>query len=90
MQESDNIVIFKDAKPSAPVHYLAVPKRHIASIKEISHNDEALLGHLIHTAKDAAEKLNLPGYKLVFNVGREGGQIIDHIHLHILGGWPKN
>ena len=90
LQESSDVVIFKDIRPSAPVHYLAVFKKHILSIKEISHADEALLGHLIHMAKEAAQKLNLIGYKLVFNVGREGGQIIDHIHLHILGGWKNN
>ncbi|OGF50427.1 histidine triad nucleotide-binding protein [Candidatus Giovannonibacteria bacterium RIFCSPLOWO2_12_FULL_44_25] len=87
LQETEDFVIFKDIKPSAPVHYLAVLKKHIPSIKEIEHEDEALIGHLIHEAKSAAEKLGLSGYKLVFNVGRDGGQIIDHIHLHILGGW---
>ena len=87
LQETEDFVIFKDIKPSAPVHYLAVLKKHIPSIKEIEHEDEALIGHLIHEAKSAAEKLGLSGYKLVFNVVRDGGQIIDHIHLHILGGW---
>ena len=90
LMESDSVVVFKDIYPSAPVHYLVVSKKHIPSIKEVSHEDEALIGHLIHTAKDSAEKLGLSGYKLVFNVGKEGGQIVDHIHLHILGGWAKN
>ncbi len=90
LQESSDIVIFKDIRPSAPVHYLAIPKRHIPSIQAISHDDEALLGHLIHMAKESAEKLHLAGYKLAFNVGKDGGQIIDHLHLHILGGWSKN
>lgn len=88
--ESDEIVVFKDIYPSAPVHYLVVSKKHIPSIKEVSHEDEALMGHLIHMAKQAAEKLELSGYKLIFNVGKEGGQVVDHIHLHILGGWAKN
>ena len=88
--ESDDILIFKDIYPSAPVHYLVVSKKHIPSIKNINHKDEQLMGHLIHIAKEGAEKLGLPGYKLVFNVGPEGGQIVDHIHLHILGGWAKN
>lgn len=87
LQESKEAVIFKDIKPSAPVHYLVVSKKHIASIKDIKHENDALMGHLIHEAKIAAEKLGLSGYKLVFNVGRDGGQIIDHIHLHLLGGW---
>ena len=89
LQESDKAVIFKDIHPSAPVHYLVVPKKHILSIKDISHEDEALIGHIVLMAKEAAEKLNLLGYKLVFNVGRDGGQVVDHIHLHILGGWKK-
>lgn len=89
LQESDKAVIFKDIRPSAPIHYLVVLKKHITSIKDVSHEDEDLLGHLVFTAKEAAEKLNLSGYKLVFNVGRDGGQIIDHIHLHLLGGWSK-
>lgn len=89
LQESDKAVIFKDIRPLAPVHYLIVSKKHISSIKDISHDDEAMLGHLVLMAKEAAENLNLQGYKLVFNVGRDGGQIIDHIHLHLLGGWPR-
>lgn len=89
LQESAQAVIFKDVRPSAPVHYLVVPKKHISSIKEISHENEKLLGHIVLMAKEAAEKLNLSGYRLVFNVGRDGGQIIDHIHLHLLGGWSK-
>ncbi|MDO8522790.1 MAG: HIT domain-containing protein [bacterium] len=88
--ETDGFVVFKDIYPSAPVHYLAVSKKHISSVKEISTADEALLGGLILTAKLAAEKLSLSGYKLVFNVGKEGGQMVDHLHLHILGGWAKN
>lgn len=89
LRETQEAVIFKDIHPSAPVHYLVVSKKHIPSIKEVGHGDEALMGHLIHMAKEAAEKLGLTGYKLVFNVGRDGGQIVDHIHLHILGGWDK-
>src|SRR3989338_6173218 len=87
LQETSEAVIFKEIKPSAPVHYLVVSKKHIPSIKNVKHEDEALMGNLIHEAKIAAEKLGLSGYKLVFNVGRDGGQIIDHIHLHLLGGW---
>lgn len=89
LQESEQAVIFKDIRPSAPVHYLVVPKKHLSSIKEVSHENEALLGHMVLMAKEAAEKLGLTGYKLVFNVGRDGGQIIDHIHLHLLGGWKN-
>lgn len=90
LHESKNAVIIKDIHPKAPVHYLAVLKQHIPSVKDISSDNEVLMGDLIKTAKESAEKLGLNGYKLIFNVGREGGQVIDHIHLHILGGWNKN
>ena len=88
--ETDDVFVFADIYPSAPVHYLVVPKKHIASIKDMSQEDEAIIGRLIHTAKKAAEKLKLEGYKLVFNVGKGGGQLVDHLHLHILGGWDMN
>ena len=87
LHESDDAVIIADIRPSAPIHYLVIPKRHISSIVDVQHEDEALLGHMVHLAKDGASRLGLTGYKLVFNVGRNGGQIIDHIHLHLLGGW---
>jgi histidine triad (HIT) family protein len=89
LQESDNVVIIRDIRPSAPIHYLVLPKRHISSIKDTKIEDEALLGNLIQEARIGAEKLGLSGYKLVFNVGKDGGQIIDHIHLHLLGGWKS-
>ena len=89
LHESKEVVIFKDIRPSAPVHYLIISKKHIPSIKEINHEDEALMGHLVHMGKEAADMLGLSGYKLIFNVGRDGGQIVDHIHLHLMGGWQK-
>ena len=85
--EDDQVMAFKDIKPSAPVHYLIVPKEHIQSIAYLEGNHSDVLVKTIYTAKDLAAKLGLKGYKLVFNVGREGGQIIDHLHLHLLGGW---
>lgn len=87
--ETEGIVAFKDIRPLAPVHYLVIPKEHIQSIAHLEGNHKELLADLIYAAKDLAAKLNLKGYKLVFNVGREGGQVIDHLHLHLLGGWPK-
>ncbi len=89
LRETEDAVIFKDIRPSAPIHYLIVPKKHIASIKEISHEDEVLMGHLVHMAREVGDMLNLTGYKLIFNVGKEGGQVIDHVHLHLLGGWEN-
>ena len=89
LYEDDGVMVFKDAQPSAPVHYLIIPKEHIQSIAHLEGNHRDVLAKIIYKAKESAEKLNLKGYKLVFNVGREGGQVIDHLHLHLLGGWAK-
>ena len=85
--EDNDVVVFKDIHPKAPVHYLITPKQHIQSIAhlEADHND--IIARIIYVAKREAEKAELKGYKLMFNVGREGGQEIDHLHLHLLGGW---
>ena len=88
--ENDKLSVFKDIHPSAPVHYLVVPKEHIQSIAHLEGNHRDILADLIYAAKDAANKLGLKGYKLVFNVGREGGQIIDHLHLHLLAKLPHS
>jgi histidine triad (HIT) family protein len=87
LYEDDAVIAFKDIRPSAPVHYLIVPKEHIQSISHLQNNHSEIISRLIFTAKALAEKGGLTGYKLVFNVGREGGQVIDHLHLHLLGGW---
>lgn len=89
LYEDDQLVVFKDIHPSAPVHNLIVPKEHIASIAHLEGNHKEVLAALIYKAKDSAAQAGLKGYKLVFNVGREGGQVIDHLHLHLLGGWTK-
>lgn len=87
--ENKDLMVFKDIKPSAPVHYLVIPKEHIQSIAHLEGNHRDVLSALIYTAKDEAKKAGLKGYKLIFNVGREGGQLVDHLHLHLLGGWAK-
>ena len=86
VHEDENVLVFKDIHPKAPVHLLVVPKEHIASIAHLEHGHEDLIATLIFTAKRIALEQGLPGYKLLFNVGAEGGQVIDHLHLHILGG----
>jgi len=85
--EDDAVLAFKDIRPAAPVHFLIVPKEHIQSISHLQSNHNEIISRLIFTAKKLAEEKDLRGYKLVFNVGREGGQVIDHLHLHLLGGW---
>ena len=87
--ENKDIVVFADIKHAAPKHYLIVSKRHIESINHIKTKDSELITEIIFTAQKIAKKLKLKGYKLVFNVGREGGQTINHLHLHLLGGWSN-
>lgn len=89
LYEDGQVMVFKDIRPSAPVHYLIIPKEHIQSIAHLQQNHNEIITKVIYTAKASAEKLGLKGYKLVFNVGKEGGQIIDHLHLHLLGGWSQ-
>lgn len=88
--ENGDIIVLKDIHPSAPIHYLIIPKNHIQSINHLESNHQEIISKMIFTAKKMAENLGLKGYKLIFNVGREGGQVIDHLHLHLLGGWEKN
>lgn len=86
--ENKNLVVFKDIKPKAPVHYLIVSREHIETLDNVKKENRELLGDMILAGKNAAEKLNILGnYKLVFNVGEGGGQDVFHIHLHLLGGW---
>jgi len=85
--ENERVLAFKDINPEAPIHYLIVPKKHIESIE--SPNSEKAAADLILAAKEISQGKGIKGYKLIFNVGREGGQIIDHLHLHFLAGWPS-
>mgnify|MGYP001822083912 FL=1 len=89
--ENDNLVDFRDINPHAPVHLLIVPKRHIRSINDLTESDNEILAEMIVTARQMAkkEKVNASGYKLLFNVEKGGGQVIFHLHLHLIGGWEK-
>jgi len=84
--EDEKFVAFKDINPKAPVHYLIIPKKHIPSIDHVEIKDKGLIGELILVAQKIARDNNLKGYKLAINVGRDGGQVIDHLHLHLLSG----
>lgn len=89
--ENKEIIAFNDIKPLAPVHVLIIPKKHIASINEVNDPvDVQLLGNMIIAARDIAEQLKIAsdGYKLLFRTGKHGGQEMDHIHLHLIGGAP--
>jgi histidine triad (HIT) family protein len=82
--EDKDFVAFHDIHPKASFHVLIVPKKHIHSIDHVEKEDKELMGALILAAQKVARQHELKGYKLHFNVGRQGGQIVDHIHLHLL------
>ena len=84
--EDDKVLAFKDINPKAPLHLLIIPKKHILSIDHIEIEDKTLMGELILAAQKIAREKNLDGYKLHINVGRPAGQIVDHLHLHLLAG----
>ena len=88
LYEDDEIIAFPDINPSAPVHILVIPKKHIKSVNELETKDRAIVGKMILVAKKLAKenKINQSGYRLVINTGKDGGQIIEHLHLHLLGG----
>jgi len=86
---NDQVVVFRDINPSAPVHLLIVPKKHIRSINDITDDDLNIISNMIITARQMAknEAVATTGYKLFFNVEKGGGQVIFHLHLHLVGGW---
>lgn len=91
--EDDLVLAFNDITPKAPVHILLIPKKPIPQLAAAESQDHALMGHLLLTAKRVAEQVGLnQGYRVVINNGADGGQTVDHLHLHILGGrqmdWP--
>jgi len=86
--EDDKVLAFKDVNPKAPFHVLIVPKKHIPSVNHLEEVDKKLVGELFLVAQKIAKQKELKGYKLIINVGRAGGQIIDHLHLHLLGKGP--
>lgn len=93
VHEDDHCVAFHDTSPAAPTHVLVIPKKEIRSIDEISDDDKVLIGHIYLVIQDIARQLELAdGYRVVVNCGVDGGQSVDHLHYHLLGGrkmaWP--
>ena len=86
--EDSEVLVFKDINPRAPVHFLIVPKKHIISVNHLEMQDKAIMGDLVFVAQKISREKNLKGYKLVINVGKEEGQMVEHLHLHLLSGKP--
>lgn len=88
--EDDELMVVQDILPKAPVHLLVIPKIHIVSVNELDDAHIGIAGKMILTARDQARSHDIAdsGYKLIFNVGADGGQTVKHLHLHLLGGKP--
>src|SRR5262245_15687918 len=86
--EDDRILAFTDINPQAPTHILVVPKRHIATLNDLSPGDDAIVGEVVRRAAALAKEggISEGGYRTVFNTNREAGQTVFHIHLHLVGG----
>ncbi|MGQ4001448.1 histidine triad nucleotide-binding protein [Francisellaceae bacterium CB299] len=87
--EDESVLAFHDINPAADTHILVIPKKHIASLNELEQDDEELMGKFMLSIPKVAKQLGLKGFKTVINTGKEGGQMVFHIHAHILGGKIK-
>ncbi len=93
LYEDDKIYVFKDIDPQAPVHFLVIPKKHIDSLDAMEDEDGELIGYVFKKIRDLAKEQGLKdGYRVVNNIGEDGGQSVKHMHFHVLGGrslqWP--
>lgn len=93
LYEDDEVLAFRDIAPQAPVHFLVIPKKHIAAPSDVSEEDEKLIGKLMRIGSQiAAENGVSDGFRIIYNNGAKAGQVVFHIHMHILGGkdrpWP--
>ena len=94
VHDDELCLAFRDVAPQAPTHVLVIPKQEIPSLAELTAEDQALVGHLLLVIKRLADELGLAagGYRVVTNCGSDGGQVVNHLHFHLLGGraldWP--
>ena len=88
--EDEQLIVFKDINPQAPMHVLIVPRRHVATLNDLSGTDDALVGEMVRRAASIASEQGYAqrGYRTVFNCNADAGQTVFHIHLHVLGGRP--
>jgi histidine triad (HIT) family protein len=86
--QDEAVVVFRDISPEAPTHVLAIPRRHVASVADLTDADGDLLAALFGAMRRVAEEAGLKGYRILSNVGPESGQSVFHLHFHLLGGRP--
>ncbi len=87
--ENETLVVFKDINPAAPVHLLIVPQKHIRSVNDLADTDQPILSALVMAARKMAveQGIDKSGYRIFINVERGGGQVIFHLHMHLIAGW---
>ena len=90
VSEDENFVVFKDIHPKAPIHLLIIPKMHIGSVNTLGAENKETISGLILKAKEMAKEMGVSenGYRLIFNIGKDAGMEVDHLHLHLLAGKP--
>lgn len=84
--QDEDVIVFNDIRPIAPVHFLIVPKAHVVSLAECSSSEQSLLGKILLLAPQLAKEQGLAGFRTMINTGREGGQEVFHLHVHVFGG----
>lgn len=91
LHATDQLIVFRDIRPQAPVHLLIVPRKHIRSVNDLEADDAGILGQLFLAAREMAHRLDIArdGYRLFVNVERGGGQVVFHLHMHLIGGWGR-
>ncbi len=93
VHDDEHCLAFRDVNPQAPTHILVIPRKEIVSVDDLSHEDQGVVGHMFWVIKQLAAELELgDGYRVVTNIGSDGGQSVPHLHFHVLGGramkWP--
>lgn len=90
--EDEDIIAFNDLDPQAPIHFLVIPKKHITSLATLDESDSDIVAKIMLVIQKLAKENNLEGYRVVTNIGEDGGQSVPHLHFHVLGGrafhWP--
>ncbi len=88
LYQDEEVIAFRDINPQSPIHLIIIPKRHIPSLAHLSEAESSLIGDMVNVANQLArrEGISESGYRLVINCGGQGGQLVPHLHMHLLGG----
>ena len=88
LYQDEEVIAFRDINPVAPTHLLIIPKKHIPSLADLSQAESSLIGDMVNTANQLAKRegIHEGGYRLVINCGKQGGQLVPHLHMHLIGG----